>query len=432
MWQKGAKPEARKQGRAASKAPRPAAPAAPSGERAAHGSWIPQEWLDTLERCRREYGIEGAHVTHLHTALFGSATLRSLVESPEPGPHRAWLCFLSLIDVFLDPLGNGLPLPLMHPPRLTVPPGTFAVDWKGAARQGFLRGTTLVGKMSQAVVSRLTAEAVRIRRRAETLHAGIKREGAELLAHFPGGTYTSAEIAEFQSRHECLVLRSAEVRALVEAASVLETQARESGPHVFDPAAGEPPSRHGALICLLDFALRTDATLADAERLDLIAAVVEEFLPGALGRKGAEARAHHRRSTGRPPPTPRERVRLALVGAARSAEEAEVRARQSGAVPFDAIATFTATALIEAHLIQRSSMAEVLAAPNDRGVPRDGARHGSPDAEAPRAADRFRHLVPFKARGHRRVAGCGVARFGRWAVALPHGRSGCVEEVHAP
>lgn len=344
-----------------------AAPTAPSAETARRGSWLPREWLAILERCGREHKIERAHVTRLHTDLFGSDTLRSLVESADPGPHRAWLCFLALVDVILDPEGNGLPLPLMHPPRLVLPPGTFAVDWKEAVRQGFLRGTTPTGKMWRTVVSRLNAEGARLRRKAETLLANIKQEQADLNMRFPG-SHTSAEIAKFQHGRDGLVLRSAGVRALVEAAGVLERHAQASGPYVFKPDVGEPPSGHNALICLLDFALRTDVTLTNTVRLDLIAAMVEDFLPGALGRKGADARAHRRRSAPRSPLTLRERVRLALVGAARSAEEADVRARKSSAIPFDAILTFTATSLIDAGVIRRASMAEVLAAPNDRGL----------------------------------------------------------------
>src|SRR5437762_418464 len=79
------------------------------------GGWIPQRWLDTLARCEHEYEIEHEHVAHLQAVLLASDTLRSLVQSAEPGPHRAWLCFLPLVDVLLDPEGNGLPLAGMHP-----------------------------------------------------------------------------------------------------------------------------------------------------------------------------------------------------------------------------------------------------------------------------------------------------------------------------
>src|SRR5689334_11206167 len=79
-------------------------------------------WAE-LYRLGRAYEIESAHVARLIDAVSRSRVLRDLLESPPPGPCRAWLCFVALVDAFVDPHGGPgqLPPPLMHPPRLRVP-----------------------------------------------------------------------------------------------------------------------------------------------------------------------------------------------------------------------------------------------------------------------------------------------------------------------
>ncbi len=325
---------------------------------------ILRSWYDELAHCEREYQIEHAHVSRLWDAVVQSRVLRDLLEASPPGPCRAWLCFIALVDIFVDPRGGpgDLPPPLLHPPRLRVS-GVMFVDWHAVARKGILRRTSRAGRARHGVVDRLERASARLRRRAAALQAKIKREESDLYGRFPAGTYTDSQIAAFQTERYVLFLRRDEVAALHSGANAIDEKLRDSGPVVFNPESGEPPSWHRALIGLLDFTLRTDTTLSGAARHELIAAVAEEFMPGALaGRKGAAARG------GSSTAPPGERVRLIIKDIKRSAEDAQARARRSGADVFDACPTFAAGKLMDAGLIGRPSMAELLADPYHRGM----------------------------------------------------------------
>ena len=57
-----------------------------------------------------------------------------------------WLCFLALVDVYLDPEGSGLPMPSIHPPRVKAPFWIIADKFlEHPGRQGFVVANSLAG-----------------------------------------------------------------------------------------------------------------------------------------------------------------------------------------------------------------------------------------------------------------------------------------------
>jgi hypothetical protein len=317
--------------------------------------WTPAEWREDLARLERDYAIEHPHVHRLQGYLLQSRTLRELVEAPDPGPRLGWLCFLALVDVYIDPEGPGLPLPGIHPPRLSAPPyavfDDFLVD---PGRQGFVRHGTPPGDAQGRVMKHLRTTATELRMRAEMMSTELKKAEAALHARFPSGEWTAAQRAEFQAERYAIVLGAAEPRILSEAADLIERRLGMTGPRVWKPDAGDLREGPSSLMQMLDFTLSVNVTLSKPDRERLIASVVAEFFPGSLSDDPAAAK---------------EQVRKALVEARRRAERAHEKAAAKGTVPLHAHPTFACRRLMEAGILNgRMLVTDVARKPYGRGV----------------------------------------------------------------
>jgi hypothetical protein len=319
-------------------------------------------WLDDeLGRIEHRYKIEHAAVSRLRIDLLASRTLRSLVEAPSPGPYRAWLCFIALVDIYVDPIMPGLPLPGVHPPRFTVSRGWVfnSIFWGEPCVHPFVRATTPAGRARMKVIERLEALSAEFKSEGEKLMAEIKLDEDALHAACWKGSPVStwrddAEMdwANFQEERYALSLRRDEVRALARAAAAIN-EVRAAGPRVYHAESGDLREGAGALIAMLDFTLRTDGTMSKPEREGLIAKVLGDFFPGAL-EKSTQA--------------PKEYVRTTLKEARRRAAVAARRVAASRNEPQGAIPTYAGGLLYSAGVIGPWTEQEVAASPNGRGI----------------------------------------------------------------
>lgn len=329
-------------------------------------AWLLAEWYRDIKRCAELSEIPDADTAAATEALWRSATLRRLAMGDADERHRAWLCFLAVVDVFLDPVGRGLPLVEFHPHRVRVPSllSLFDPFWESPEKIGFIRGTSEIGKAQTAAFARLRTEYDRLRTMAHEITEALQAEERARVDAFGGQmkTLDAAEYAALRRALQSWEIRRQEAAALASAALAIRESAQKI-PHVYSPDAGTLVTPPGALICGLSFTLRTDETLPRPTRNRLIAEVVSDFFPAEYS---PDEPLSHRT----------ERVRLHVKDAERRAAKSleQVAWKRQGEKPIEAFLGFAASELARRASVpdeaptRAERIKDVLENPNARGV----------------------------------------------------------------
>jgi hypothetical protein len=246
------------------------------------GWTLPSEWDDDLAWAREESALEDGWIQEFRDGLSRSATLYWMTCGSNEWRHRAWLAFLALVDVFLNPVGKGLPPAGVEPYRLEVSPvsAMLADQWHRPWRYGFISVKTKSGKVRAAVMEVLHGLREHLRSEADHVKEHIARERERLDEPTRGRTVRADQ--DDLDRHidqvQALRLAGTMVRALAAASDAVGERLGE-GPIPYTPNRRECATPAGALCAGLEFALATDSSLPQMDRRRVIAQLLSDFFP---------------------------------------------------------------------------------------------------------------------------------------------------------